>query len=384
MGELQITLSGNVTASNFDEWKNQLLARLDEANRDLQTDDDFAHAAQLVKSFKAAEDNLKTAKQDALNQVSDIQALFGAIDEVVEQVRQTRLGLDKQVKARKEEIKNSAVSAGKERIQAFINQQPEYFQQQNCDDYLDHSRFLEATKRKMTAATLQKSIDELCSGIELEVSRASATVQANKHRIEQLPPADRELFPDVLDLIAQQPQTVEDEIKNRLDQRNLRVAARLDNADDPGELVLEQGAPVSSALSSDAEKFRVILDICADETSARQFVEQLASDTYGNVALGNIRLERRPQSSWDDALRHADTEFIDLLKVYREQQHEIPEVGFEVTDSNDRVTDLILPLAWPDRRFSVVKTMVDKTRALALGWDAMLLEEAMRETMQDG
>lgn len=384
MGELQITLSGNVTASNFDEWKNQLLARLDEANRDLQTDDDFAHAAQLVKSFKAAEDNLKTAKQDALNQVSDIQALFGAIDEVVEQVRQTRLGLDKQVKARKEEIKNSAVSAGKERIQAFINQQPEYFQQQNCDDYLDHSRFLEATKRKMTAATLQKSIDELCSGIELEVSRASATVQANKHRIEQLPPADRELFPDVLDLIAQQPQTVEDEIKNRLDQRNLRVAARLDNADDPGELVLEQGAPVSSALSSDAEKFRVILDICADETSARQFVEQLASDTYGNVALGNIRLERRPQSSWDDALRHADTEFIDLLKVYREQQHEIPEVGFEVTDSNGRVTDLILPLAWPDRRFSVVKTMVDKTRALALGWDAMLLEEAMRETMQDG
>ena len=67
MSNLQIALSGTVTASNFNEWKHELLAQLDQANRELQTDDDFAHAATLVKSFKKAEDSLKNAKQEALD-----------------------------------------------------------------------------------------------------------------------------------------------------------------------------------------------------------------------------------------------------------------------------------------------------------------------------
>ena len=388
MTDLQIALNGTVTASNFNEWKSTLLAQLDEANRELQTDDDFAHAAVLIKSFKTAEDSLKKAKQDALNQVSDIQSLFAAIDEVVDRTRNTRLALNKQVTSRKKEIQSEIVEAGKARIRESINAQPEYFQHQDHTSYLDNKRFEEATKRKTTTDKLRASIDQLCTAIEAEIKTASATVQANKHRIESLPPADRELFPDLHDLIAQQPETVEEVIQQRTTNRSQRIAARHEEPEPQGEVVLEQpgtnAAGQTGALALDTEKFRITLDFSSDETSAKAFASQLGSTVFDNIALSNLRLERRPISSWDEAIEFADPAFRDLLKIYRQQQHEVPQVGFEVSDSKGKVSDLVLPLAWPERKFSVVKNDAQRKRAMELGWDAMLLDEAMRETMQDG
>ena len=291
MSNLQIALSGTVTASNFNEWKHELLAQLDQANRELQTDDDFAHAATLVKSFKNAEDSLKNAKQEALNQVSDIQTLFAAIDEVIDRTRETRLALNRQVSARKDEIKTQIVEAGQARIRAFIDTQPDDFQRQDHTAYLNNHRFNEATKRKTTTETLKASIDQLCQQIETEISVASAVVQTNKHRIESLPAAERELFPDTQTLLSQPIEQVEDIIRQRITSRKNRIEAS--DTDTPAKVTLEQ--PASDPSPQHTEHFRITVDFSGTEAIAKAYARHLRDSGFDSVSMSNIKLERRPE-----------------------------------------------------------------------------------------
>lgn len=298
LSHLQIALSGTVTASNFNEWKHDLLARLDAADRKLQTDDDFAHATDQIKSFKLAEDSLKNAKRDALNQVSDIQSLFAAIDEVIERTRETRLSLNKQVNARKDNIKTEIIDAGKSRIRSFINAQPDCFQQQAHDAYLNHNRFDSATKRKTTTATLKASIDQLCLQIETEIKVASAIVQTNQHRIDSLVPSDRELFPDAQTLLSQPIDHVEEIIRQRTTSRHNRIAAGDTSAEPTGKATPEQPAAEThtqpDTQPQQSEHFRITLDFSGDEASAKAYARHLRDSRFARIAPGNIRLERRP------------------------------------------------------------------------------------------
>ena len=109
MNQLFIKLTGTVNSSNFDEWKMELIAQIQAVNIELVTDNDFVIASEQVKSFKSAEKSLKEAKQSAIDQAVEIQQLFSAIDEISEEARQARLSLERQIKARKIEIKQNYI-----------------------------------------------------------------------------------------------------------------------------------------------------------------------------------------------------------------------------------------------------------------------------------
>ena len=97
MNDLLIRLNGEIQSSNFHEWKNELIGQIHSTQLDLLTDHDFADAELNVKTFKVAEKTLKNAKKVAIEQASDIQELFDAIDQVTEQARQARLTLERQI-----------------------------------------------------------------------------------------------------------------------------------------------------------------------------------------------------------------------------------------------------------------------------------------------
>ena len=121
MSELIIKLTGEITDTNFDEWKNDLLARLKKVNTELTTDDDFANAEADVKTIKAGEKSLKDAKTSALEQAKEIQKLFAAIDEVSAEAREARLALERQIKKRKAEIKVEIIDSGIDAVSLIIS-----------------------------------------------------------------------------------------------------------------------------------------------------------------------------------------------------------------------------------------------------------------------
>ena len=105
MSNLVIKLSGEIQNSNFPEWKNELIGQIQSINLELATDADFATAELNVKALRIAEKTLKDARESAFHQVHDIQELFNAIDQVIEQARQARLTLERQIKIRKSDVK---------------------------------------------------------------------------------------------------------------------------------------------------------------------------------------------------------------------------------------------------------------------------------------
>lgn len=117
---LRIEVTGAVTASNLAEFKATALGAIRSVNRTLKTDQDFADAEKAVKWCSDIESRLKAAKEHALSQTADIDALFKALDDIGSEARTVRLDLAKLVDRRKLEVKEEAVAAARKALDAHI------------------------------------------------------------------------------------------------------------------------------------------------------------------------------------------------------------------------------------------------------------------------
>ena len=117
---LRIEVTGAVTASNLAEFKQTALGAIRSVNRTLRTDQDFADAEKAVKWCADVEQRLKAAKEHALSQTADIDALFKALDDIGAEARTVRLDLDKLVARRKTEVKEEAVSKARAALDAHV------------------------------------------------------------------------------------------------------------------------------------------------------------------------------------------------------------------------------------------------------------------------
>ena len=117
-GALVLRVEGRVLTSNLDAFRagaQAFLARLPKAD-ELQTDQDFADAEAATKACSEAEARIKAAKEQALAQMADVDAVLRTADEVAETIRQARLALEKAVKARKDEVRSEAVKRAADRV----------------------------------------------------------------------------------------------------------------------------------------------------------------------------------------------------------------------------------------------------------------------------
>ena len=149
MSNLVIKLSGEIQNSNFPEWKNELIGQIQSINLELATDADFATAELNVKALRISEKTLKNARESAFHQVNDIQELFNAIDQVIEQARQARLTLERQIKIRKSDVKEKIALEGINIMSSEITQQSEDFKLTDNSRFTDRSIFLSKIKGKL-------------------------------------------------------------------------------------------------------------------------------------------------------------------------------------------------------------------------------------------
>lgn len=113
---LMVEITGAVTASNLTQWKAVVTERIDGINTDLQTDQDFADADEMVKFLDNGEKRIDLVKAQAQAQASDIDAVFRALDEIKARMRTKRLELDKLVTKRKESIRGEIAAEASRKI----------------------------------------------------------------------------------------------------------------------------------------------------------------------------------------------------------------------------------------------------------------------------
>ncbi|WP_339484175.1 YqaJ viral recombinase family protein [Pseudomonas sivasensis] len=196
---LRIELTGMVTASNLKVFEDSALAVIDSVKTTLSTDQDFADAKKAVKWCGDVEEAVAVAKKQALSQTQSIDELFSSLDRISAHARETRLKVDKLVKAQellvKTTIKQKAELALIEHI-AGINRTLGQVALPNVQ--VD---FAGAMKNKRTIASLQDAVDTELARAKIDASQAADSIRLNLTSLAELAVDHAFLFSDVQQLV---------------------------------------------------------------------------------------------------------------------------------------------------------------------------------------
>jgi len=200
---LAIEAKGEVIASNVDEFREMVQTALAAINREPATDEEFGQAEVDVKALKGAEDSVKSAKEKALADAEQLHALFGALDETSEEIREARLDLEKVVKAKKAEVRNQLISIALDGIKIDLPpmQVSKLFQPE----------LESAVKGKRTLASMKKAFDTAVKVANGRIGKAREILEEFEQE------HGREMILDRVELETKTPDQVESELRRRLD-----------------------------------------------------------------------------------------------------------------------------------------------------------------------
>lgn len=223
---LRIELTGMVTASNLKVFEDSALAVIDSVKTTLSTDQDFADAKKAVKWCGDVEEAVAVAKKQALSQTQSIDELFSSLDRISAHARETRLKVDKLVKAQellvKTNIKQKAELALADHIAAINKTLGQVT--------LPHvvSDFAGAMKNKRTIASLQDAVDTELARAKIDASQAADSIRLNLTSLAELAVDHAFLFSDVQQLVTKANDDLVTLIKFRISEHQKAEQAKAD------------------------------------------------------------------------------------------------------------------------------------------------------------
>jgi len=250
MKELVIKLTGEITKTNFAEWKKELLAALKKVNTDLKTDDDF-----------------------------------------------------RQIKVRKAEIRDELVDEGVEQIQAFINDQSDALQSVSRH-WLDRSPVEAVTKGKRTADSTEKAIKAYVSELKHEIANRQEQIDSNQQAIDNIDEDYSALFQDTRALLVMDTGKLQNTIAERIDfyREEQKKQAEADQAEttapttdtapanDPEPAEAQNDKPLSSGGLPFEEAFVVSIEVFASADDAQEFADEIESRYSNREYIGEVRI----------------------------------------------------------------------------------------------
>jgi hypothetical protein len=235
MDKLEIQISGKIQSSNFPIWKKSLLDLIGSIKLELTTDDDFAAATDDAKLLKRAEKVIQEAKIKAIEQTEEIQLLFNGLDEISEQARSARLTLERQIRTKKQEIKDWLITASITEVREYIDSKPAIYSQLRNANYLERHHYETATKGKASILGVRKTLASLVRELMGAIDEECKQVLHNYDLIQTISLSDRLLFQDVNYLVT----LPENELRLTIDNRIVKLSeqrARLKAANAENEL----------------------------------------------------------------------------------------------------------------------------------------------------
>ena len=247
---LLIQVTGAVTASNLDEFKATALAAIRSVNRTLTTDQHFADAERAVKWCAEVESRLKAAKEHALSQTADIDALFKALDDIGAEARTVRLDLDKLVTRRKTEVKEDAVSAARRALDqhiATLNAElaPMRVPQPVAD-------FAGAIKGLKSFTSMQDKLDQTLAVAKIAADADARAIRANAATFKELAAGFEFLFADLAQVVHKAADDFKALVVARIAQHKAAEAERARQREEAARLAAEAAARAAQQAAQQA------------------------------------------------------------------------------------------------------------------------------------
>lgn len=188
-----------VTASNLIVFEQSALAVIDSVKTTLETDQDFADAKKAVKWCGDVEDAVTAAKKQALSQTASIADLFSSLDRISAHARETRLKVDKLVKAQELRVKSGIKQKAELALASHIAAINKTLGKVTLPNV--HVDFATAMKNKRTIASLQDAVDTELARAKIDASKAADDIRLNLSSLAELAVDHVFLFNDVQQLV---------------------------------------------------------------------------------------------------------------------------------------------------------------------------------------
>jgi len=276
---LNIRLTGMVTASNLNEFHAHAMAVFDGINTDLQTDEDFADAEKTAKWCKDVEGRLEAAKESALAQTADIDAVFKLIDSIKEEAKQKRLFLEKTVKARKESIREEIYFAGINELNKYIDQVNDELDLKIINVVHDFSG---AMKSKRTIQSLRDAVAGELASMKIQVNKQKELIVKNLAILSEFTADYKFLFNDANTLVLKESDSLTAICKTRIADFKEQEAAKASiEAAKPLQQVADN-APIPRVNQIKMPAVSDLLGVienhyCVDQAIAKQWIIDAAN-----------------------------------------------------------------------------------------------------------
>lgn len=292
---LRIEVTGAVTASNLAEFKATALAAIRSVNRDLQTDQDFADAEKAVKWFAEVESRLKAAKEHALSQTADIDALFKTMDDIAEEARRGRLDLEKLVTRRKVEVKEVELMRARDALALHVHAA----NAEIAPAVLSYvAPFGDSIKGLRTIDSVRAKLGATLAAAKIHVDARARDIRANLVAFKTAIGDDRTLhalFADLGTLAHKAPDDFVAVLDQRITKHRADEAAReaKRKADEAARIAAaEQRAREQEAARIAEEQRKKAAEEAAQHAATLQAAQTIAEKLPGAVAAGAIEPER--------------------------------------------------------------------------------------------
>lgn len=239
---IAVQIRGEVVASNLPAFRDRLAAFIAGVNTNLVTDQDFANAEAAVKTCTETEARIGATKEQVLGQVSSIDEVVRALDDAKAQLAKLRLHLDKEIKAKKQALKDGIVAKAQQAFREHIAGLEKEIVPLTL--VCAPRGFAEVIKGLKSITSIQNAVDtELAAG-KIAADAIAAGVRARHAWFKEVAAEYLALFPDLQGLI----QKADDDFK-------LVVNTRIDKqkADDEAKLQAERQRLAEVAAASAAE-----------------------------------------------------------------------------------------------------------------------------------
>lgn len=224
---LMVEITGAVTASNLTQWKAVVTERIGGINTDLQTDQDFADADEMVKFLDNGEKRIDLVKAQAQAQASDIDAVFRALDEIKASMRTKRLELDKLVTKRKESIRGEIAAEAAKKIADHV-----VALNKRIGMALPPipGNFAVVMKNKRTVASLRDAVDTELARLKISASEIADKMEINLNTLRAAASNHPYLFNDSAALVFKDADDLALVIKSRIQYHEAAEAKRQEQA----------------------------------------------------------------------------------------------------------------------------------------------------------
>ena len=192
---LVVQTEGKVVSSNLMAYQKAAEKFLSTIKTDLQDDQDFADAEYNVKFCGEAEAKLEHAKAAALAQTSTIDEVMRTVDHIKAQFRAKRLELEKLVKTRKEQIKETILNDGRRAYADHVATLETEIAPLRLQ--LATPDFAGAMKNKRTLASLHDAVNTTLANAKIAANQAAADT-----RVRDITPASIRTWIGTLSLSA--------------------------------------------------------------------------------------------------------------------------------------------------------------------------------------